>query len=202
MSKERIITQEQFDELLAWLDPNHAEAGAKYEAIRHSLIRIFTWRGIAEAEDMADEVINRVAHNIFKIKPGYVGDPASYFYSVGNNLIMEQWKKKTLHVPLTEADGQTTPPDPSIEEEQAGDREREYECLSLCVQQLEADKRELILAYYEKEKQAKIDHRKALARQENIDLNTLRVRVHRIRARLEECIQRCLERPDGAEAPK
>jgi len=202
MSKERIITQEQFDELLAWLDPNRAEAGAKYEAIRHSLIRIFTWRGIAAAEDMADEVMNRVAHNIFKVKPGYVGDPALYFYSVGNNLIMEQWRKKSLHVPLTEADGQITPPNPSVEEEQADDCEREYECLSLCVQQLEPDKRALILAYYEKEKQAKIDHRKALAQQEKVDLNALRVRVHRIRARLEKCIQRCLERPARADAPK
>lgn len=202
MSKERIITQEQFDELLAWLDPDRARAGARYEAIRHSLIRIFTWRGFAEAEDMADEVINRVAHNVFKVSPGYVGDPALYFYSVGNNLMMEQWRRKTLHVPLTKADGQMSPSDPPTREEEAGDDEREYECLSLCVQQLEPDKRALILAYYEKEKQAKIDHRKVLAQQENVDLNALRVRVYRIRARLERCIQRCLERPPGDEASK
>lgn len=202
MSKERLITKEQFDELLSWLDSDRARAGVKYETIRHSLIRIFTWRGIAEAEDMADEVINRVTHNVFKVRPDYVGDPALYFYSVGNNLVMEQWRKKTLHVPLTEADGQLSPPDPSTQEEQVDDYEREHECLSLCIQQLEPEKRALILAYYEKEKQAKIDHRKVLAEQEKIDLNALRVRVHRIRAQLEKCIRHCLNRSVGDEAPK
>jgi RNA polymerase sigma factor (sigma-70 family) len=202
MTKERIITQEQFDELLAWLDPDRAQAGVRYETIRHSLIRIFTWRGMAEAEDMADEVFNRVAHNIFKVRPVYVGDPALYFYSVGNNLIMEQWRKQASHAPLTEADGHTSLPAPSTQEEEAVDYEREYDCLSLCLQQLEPDKRELILAYYEKEKQAKIDYRKELAQRENVDLNALRVRVHRIRGRLEKCIDRCLGRPTGIEAPK
>jgi DNA-directed RNA polymerase specialized sigma24 family protein len=68
------------------------------------------------------------------------------------------------------------------------------ECLNSCLQSLSSEKRALILAYYAKEKQAKIDHRTELAQQLGTSVETLRVRAHRIRATLEECILRCLKR--------
>lgn len=68
------------------------------------------------------------------------------------------------------------------------------ECLQLCLQNLSAENRELILGYYAKEKQAKIDHRSELAQQLGISVQTLRVRVFRVRASLQDCIERCLKR--------
>jgi len=68
------------------------------------------------------------------------------------------------------------------------------ECLHSCLLKLSADKRELILNYYAKEKQAKIEHRTEMARQLGTTVETLRVRVYRIRATLEGCIERCLDR--------
>jgi hypothetical protein len=52
----------------------------------------------------------------------------------------------------------------------------------------------LILDYYAKEKQAKIDHRHELAQRLGISVETLRVRVFRVRASIEECIKNCLRR--------
>lgn len=193
MPKERIITREQFDELLAWLDPDREAAGVKYESLRRSLIRIFTWRGFYAAEDMADETFNRVAQNVLRVKPTFVGEPMLYVYSVANNLAMEYARRKKSWVPLEEVSDKLRVEDDPEETERAQDRERADECLSRCLQLLEPHKREMILAYYEREKQAKIDYRKVLADQENIDLNTLRVRVHRLRAGLEKCIHKCLE---------
>jgi DNA-directed RNA polymerase specialized sigma24 family protein len=66
------------------------------------------------------------------------------------------------------------------------------ECFSKCLDELPLNTRELVLTYYKKEKQRKIDHRKVLAERSGMSLNTLRVRVHRIRADLENCIKKCL----------
>ena len=60
------------------------------------------------------------------------------------------------------------------------------------MQRLTADNRKLVLQYYQEEKQAKIDHRKLLAEQLGIALNALRIRAHRIRASLQECVQNCV----------
>ena len=58
------LTKEEFDELLSWLDTDPDRAGEKYEAIRHRLITIFLNRQCYEAEDLADETINRVAKKV------------------------------------------------------------------------------------------------------------------------------------------
>jgi len=39
MKKEWVLTQEAFDRLLGWLDPDRESAGEKYEAIRLRLIK-------------------------------------------------------------------------------------------------------------------------------------------------------------------
>jgi len=68
------------------------------------------------------------------------------------------------------------------------------DCLRACLQKLRGDKRELIVEYYAKDKQAKIDHRAGMARRLGISVDALRVKAHRIRTTLEECIKRCVER--------
>ena len=52
----------------------------------------------------------------------------------------------------------------------------------------------LILRYYEGEGREKIDNRLELAAKLKIPLNALRIRVHRIKRTLEDCIAECLER--------
>ncbi|MFL6230009.1 MAG: hypothetical protein ACJ741_14655, partial [Pyrinomonadaceae bacterium] len=64
MSKQWTLTRDAFEGLLTWLDSDREQAGKKYEDIRSSLIKIFTWRGVAEAEELADETINRVARKV------------------------------------------------------------------------------------------------------------------------------------------
>jgi DNA-directed RNA polymerase specialized sigma24 family protein len=68
------------------------------------------------------------------------------------------------------------------------------ECLQSCLRKLDNEKRKLILAYYAKEKQAKIDYRHELAQRFGISVETLRVRAFRIRASIEGCIESCLKR--------
>lgn len=187
MSKQPVLKQEDFERLLAWLAPDREQAGMKYEDIRQSLIKIFVWRGGAEAEDLADEVIMRVTLKVGEIASNYVGDPAAYFYSVANRLWKEYLRKQQLQVPL---EGQQLVA--SVPADEPDTEEKEYECLRRCVEKLSSEERNLILGYYSKEKQAKVEHRKELAERLNIGTNALRVRVYRIRAGLEKCIEKCM----------
>lgn len=183
MVKERVVTQETFDLLLDWLDPSRDAAGQKYEKIRQRLIRIYLGRGCFEAEDLADEVMSRVAQKLPEIVRTYAGEPVRYFYGVAENIHLEwlrrQKKRKNLLPP--ETDNHREP-----------DSDREYECLERCLETLADDHRELIIEYYQEEKSAKILHRQALAAKLNISLNALQIKTSRIRAKLADCIKSCV----------
>jgi hypothetical protein len=51
-----------------------------------------------------------------------------------------------------------------------------------------------VLDYYEKSKQAKIDFRKQLAQQLKVEPTALRVKMHRIRAKIQKCVEACVAR--------
>jgi DNA-directed RNA polymerase specialized sigma24 family protein len=55
----------------------------------------------------------------------------------------------------------------------------------------------LVLQYYQEEKGAKIEHRRAMAERLGIPLNALRIRAHRIRVALRDCVSDCLARHAG-----
>lgn len=193
MSREK-TPEEAFEALLTWLNPDREQAAKRYEEIRRSLIQIFIWRGISDAEGLADETFERVTRRAPELAEMYVGDPAMYFYSVAKNLIKEYLRNVKLHLPL-KGQGVAAPP-PADKDDLEAD-ERQFECLKLCLLRLKPEERDLILSYYSKDKQAKIDHRKALAERLKLETNALRVRTYRIRSRLENCIRDCLQALDS-----
>jgi RNA polymerase sigma factor (sigma-70 family) len=181
MNKQWTLTKAAFDKLLNWLDQDRNLAGQKYEEIRRRLIEIFACRGCKEAEELADETINRVTSKVVSISGGYIGNPAHYFYGVAQKIHLEYLRRKP-------------PPDIMPQVEEPFEVEEEYECLKHCMQSLTPDSRELILEYYEANKREKIQHRKNLAREMGIEQNALRVRAYRIKAALQRCIEDCLKR--------
>ena len=180
MKREWHLTQESFDQLLSWLDPNRETAGNRYEEIRRRLIKIFTCRACTFPEDLADETINRVARKLPEIINTYVGDAGLYFLGVASRVCHEHFRTR----PLPELPPQSDPPE---------EKERWDGCLEECMKQLTPDSRVVILEYYREEKHAKIDHRKELAQRLGIALNALRIQVHRIRTKLQECVSQCCQ---------
>lgn len=189
MARNSVIPPESFEEILDWLDPDHELAASMYVQLRHDLAKMFTWRGCRDPEGLTDEVFDRVGKKVHQVRPDYEGNPRLYFRAVANNVVKEDLKKIKNQVSL-EGVELTKQAAKEINNE-AADME---ECLLSCLQNLSSEKRALILSYYAREKQAKIDHRNELAQQLGISVGTLRVKVYRIRASLEECIQRCLKR--------
>ena len=174
--------RQQFTQLLAWLDADPERAGEKYELIRRRLIAIFLNRGCDEAEDLADETINRVASKVAVLKDTYVGEPKLYFYGVAKKVFMEHLRRCSRRP-------KPPPPAPS-----RGEMEPKLKCLDECLEKLNPESRELILGYYGEQKQAKITAHKEMGSRLNLNAGTLRARVHRIRGKLEKCVTECLKR--------
>ena len=193
MPRERGSTDKSFNELLAWLHPEPETAGLIYETLRADLIRIFRWRGCSDPEGMADETIIRVTRKVGEMAASYVGSPTSYFYGVAKNLLHEYDRRRDINL-LPQAE-EFILPAPLTDEDDSS--ERLYECFEGCLKRLGARERKLVIQYYDGQGKAKIDGRKRLADKLGIDLNALRVRTRRIRAKLRECIGKCLaqERP-------
>ena len=191
MKKEWVLTQDAFDTLLDWLDADRDRAARKYEEIRLRLIKIFTCRGCYEAEELADETINRVTAKVGHIASEYQGDPALYFYGVSQKIQLEYARKHLRDAELSSDMGGANSIHANMNP--VDEDEPEYECLERCLAKLPPENRELVLAYYQQEKQAKIDYRKRLATELGIAVNALRIRAHRIRRALQECVQDCLQ---------
>lgn len=188
MNKEHSLTQAELDGLLRWLDPDREKAGGKYETIRARLIKMFALRGYAEAEDLADETINRVASKLYKVVDDYQGDPALFFYGVAK-MIRHEYDRRSVK--------QVSPP-VTATAALTDDLEDEYECLEKCMQALVPKQRNLVLQYYQEDKRAKIDNRKRLAQQLGITVNALSIRAHRIKLSLQECVEACLRQHRSA----
>ena len=174
------ITQQGFDALLSWLNPDRELAASKYETIRGGLVRIFGAKGFSNAEDLADETINRVATRLSEIRETYVGEPAAYFRGVARNLVFEERRRKEIPT-------DTIP----FSHNPAAIQGDEFECLMRCLQFMTNHNRELILDYHVYEGHDKIETHKAIARELGISEGALRLRAHRIRVELEDCVIGC-----------
>lgn len=182
MRTESSLTKEQFDLLLAWLDPSLSRSGERYEAIRRKLITFFLNRQCDDAENLADETINRVARKVSELKESYEGEQARYFFGVARKVLLEHRRLQNKRV-------QQPPPVPSRDE-----LEPYLMCLDECLAKFPPESRELILLYYKEQKKAKITTHKEMSDKLSIKAGALRARVHRIRVKLEQCVRECIER--------
>ena len=182
MKRERDPSPEEFEALLAWLDPDPNAAGIKLTQITARLIRIFVSRGCIDAESLADEVLNRVAVRIHELTKTY-SDPLRCCQGFADNVyreyLREQRKINTLKPP--------PPPRPAEE------LEREDECLRGCLSKLSEADRDLFIRYFRGHGRARIDDRKEHAAELGITVNALRIKACHIRKRVRQCLEECLD---------
>jgi len=188
--KSWAITGEAFNLLLACLDADRDTAARKYEIIRRKLIKYFECRGCVTAEDQTDETINRVARRMLEGKQIWTTDPASYFYGVARNVLREYWSSPEHDFtpldclpPL--AHPSENPMTMKVTEPERLSLEQRLAALDASLSELPTESRDLIVRYYEGEKSVRIRNRRALAEQLGIPPNALRIRMHRLREKLE-----------------
>jgi len=177
------LTQGAFDLLLSQLDADRREAGTKYEALRRKLMKFFQWRGCSFPEDLADDTINRVARNLEAGEN--IRHLAAYCAGIARHVFLESLRtrrqEEVLHAVTYPS---PTPPD----------EDPRRECLERCLPELSAENFQLIVQYYQEDEKARIEARRNLAARLGIPPNALRIRAHRIRVRLQGCVEDCMRR--------
>ena len=177
------LTPASFERLLMALDSDRDRAAVGYENLRLKLIRFFELRGCQSSEVYADHVMDRLARRIDageRIENVY-----SYCYGIARKFLLEVQRQSARESDALKSLTQSQNGGLGVEE--AADARK---LLAQCMAQLPTESRDLLLAYYQLDKQAGIDRRKELANRLGIPLNALRLRAHRIRARLQECVER------------
>ncbi|MEQ1763339.1 MAG: sigma-70 family RNA polymerase sigma factor [Pyrinomonadaceae bacterium] len=190
MRLDKVLKQEEFDGLLGLFSENREEAGMIYEEMRNSLLRYFESRDCRDADMLADETFSRVAAKAHTFDPTRHTRPSSFVFGFASKILLEysrdpqkmrvtydRWVQSALSVPVESEES---------EEEAAG-----MECLRKCLGEMAAEDRDLMIAYYGKEKQEKIASRKLIAENLEIKMETLHMRVHRLRESLKKCMKSC-----------
>lgn len=194
---DELLTQTGFDKLLALLDEDRERAGLKYEALRARLIKFFEWRDCETPEDLADAVFDRVTK---KIEAGeLVRNVEAYSATVAQFVLKEEARAPARRF-------QSIDDDPRLENRLAADGEdapdetdeARLDCLDRCLAELPDEQRRLITAYYDADERTMIEARRRLAAANGVTPNSLRIRVCRLKARLEECARDCCRKAQGS----
>ncbi len=181
-----MLTRDSLDSLLSCLDEDRERAGEKYETLRRGLVTFFEWRGCVFADQHADETIDRAARKMAQGEE--IRNIHSYLVAVARFVYLEvakeQEKANTAlrQIPQNSATQQLQPEDVRLD------------CVRACLQSLPAQSYRLLMDYYQGQTRAKIDSRKRMAENSGISSHTLRMRLHRIRLKLEECAMDCIRR--------
>lgn len=182
MNRNWELNTESVKGLLSWLDPDPEQAGQKYETIRAGLVKMLIRRNCSAAEDIADDIINRVAMKVPELRDNFEGDPAKYFYGVARKVVLEYKRKSLRQKPFDEQLHDIPGHEPTDE--------LAKECMNSCMKQLSGDNHELVRRYYE---ESSSKQRERLARSLGTTKNALTVRVSRIRVRLKNCYFKCMQ---------
>jgi DNA-directed RNA polymerase specialized sigma24 family protein len=183
-SPSSALTARGLSAVLAVLDPDPERAADRYEALRARLIRFFAWQGVPTAEDCADVTLDRVARRLVEGTRIFADEPASYFHGVARNVLREH--RAAL---AREARHRAAWPRPVIPGTEAGEERApaSRECLERCLEELPGPERELLLEYYREGGATRVTRRREMAARLGIGSVALRVRMHRLRTRIERC---------------
>jgi len=180
-----------FEGLLRRLDHNRDKAGREYEKLRWKLIKFFEWSSCFPAEDLVDETLDKVAQ---KINEEEIQDVHAFAWGVAKRIRLDSYKKTGRMVSISDL----VHPENLLETQHFQDEihtkmdnERRSRCLQHCIGRLPEEDRRLFLAYYNP-KSHSIQERQELASSFGITLGTLRVRINRLRDKLERCARRCI----------
>ena len=161
------LDREGLDALLGALAPDREAAGRRYEELRRRLINLFAWEQWQGPEDLADEVLNRLARRV--MEGTAIPQLDRFAFGIARLLMQEEGRKQRNRQALLR---ELRPVDAQSSSDWLG-----LDAMDRCLAALPPDRRSLIERYY-------AEDRAALARELGISLNALRNRAMRIREEL------------------
>jgi RNA polymerase sigma factor (sigma-70 family) len=184
------LSSEEFEKFLRKLDDDQHQAAEKYLALRERLERFFEWRGCDHPEDLTDIVFDRLIKKI--IEGEEIKNAEAFAVTIAKYVLMENRRTVLKNEELDENSRQIS----SDSEETDGDDEDEIKrlrlrCLDECLAKLPEEKRKLMIGYFDTDEKTMIKTRKSLAENIGINLNSLRIRISRLKTKLEKCTKKC-----------
>jgi DNA-directed RNA polymerase specialized sigma24 family protein len=179
------LTGQALDGLLARLDDDRDRAALRYEQLRSRLQALFGWWGTENTHELADRTLDRVAAKLQEgavvpasSLPAYLrGAARLVYYESLREAEREENAQRQASIP-GDADVQT---------------EETLRALDACLETVPSADRELILDYYSASGGSNISARRSLAGRLAMSATALRIRAHRLRQRLEECVRARLQ---------
>jgi len=184
-----VLTQTGFDKILATLDADRELAGSKYELLRVRLIKLFEWRNCENAEELTDIVFDRIIKKI--VDSEQIQNINAYAATVAQFVFKEDCRKRERLFQLTD---DVPERNVLVEKPESIDAENDdlrMKCLEKCLVKFSDENRRLIVAYHDTDERTMISTRKRLADATGISLNVLRIRICRLKAKLENCTLSC-----------
>ena len=179
-------SSEVFEKFLSVLHADRDQAGVEYELLRVRLLTYFERRACPVADWLADEVLNRLMRRLAEGEQ--ILEPARYAYGIAKWIWVEYQKKAQREASSLD----DLPPIPVewlsdwMEQDDAQHwQKRLYDCLN----ELPEKDRALLVQYLCQEDLKNKEARKELADALQLSALALRLRVHRLKARLAECFK-------------
>jgi len=185
--KDWRLTADSFQRLLKSLDEGEESGGRNYEEMRRKLVQYFDRKNCLDPEELADEALNRVARRLEE-QGSIIGITLEHYCYIVATYVFRESRRKPEHVSLGDLPVSAQPALNAEPEE----KERRLNCLERCAQKLKPEEYKLIIQFYQDEEGVKIENRRRLAEALGISSATLNVRAHRIRGKLEPCVEKCL----------
>lgn len=201
MPKEKPQLQDrEFQLLLTTLGDSSEHGAHEYLNLHKRITTLFiNWQSCAP-EDLADETLNRLAHQLTEGKEINPASRSAYVHGIAKNISREHWRscedcKRRRIRSNDENDGDSLNSLPAIgsvpDKEEADEKERLLECLNECLEKMNEDERLLLLEYYSEDKTQKIVTRDRMATRLSVTSGALRQRVWKLRTPLRDCIDEC-----------
>ncbi len=179
---------EGFDKFLKTLDADRDAAARKYLLLRDRLERFFEWRSCENVEELTDIVFDRAVKKITQVEK--VLNVEAFCVSIAKFVFLENQRESFRTEEIDENYSKTHKSEADETDEL---KEKRLKCLDSCLAELPIDNRKLIFSYFDTDDKTMIPARKSLADQLRITLNSLRIKVCRLKAQLEKCTKKCCE---------
>ena len=177
------LTAAAFERLLKVLHPEREKAAVEYERLRDRITGLLGWWGSPRASELADETLDRVARKLDEGAEVRAGSLGAYVRGVARMVFYESSRQQQPD-PLPHDLDLSAP----VTDEEQGPA---LICFDRCLAKLSAVDRKNLLRYYDDTGGRTIEARRKLADELGISPNVLRVRMHRLRDRLEQCVAAC-----------
>jgi len=190
-TETQLVELDGFRGLLARLDPDPTKAWQAHEVLRKKLVAYFEYNHHLEAEELAEEALDRIAK---RADLQTLGNVVEFAFGIARNLCKEHLRRasRRADIPDLEAMSDTENGNGNAEDAILAriSEERQLRCFHRAIQSLSAEEREMVRRYYPSEDGDLEAQRLSLAADLSLKVGALRTRMARIKEKLQDDFNR------------